>query len=690
MNPPSTNALRPGDTQAHLACERCKRRKIKCDRVLPTCRTCLKSSESCSYPLVSHKPGPKPGVQQRRRNRSTLSAPAAQPRSLDENEVSHRTDNGREISIPAAADLPSTDIDRSASRGLALSQLIHPSHEPISQYVTQNPAEVLFPADTEAIHIREALGLSATVYQNLIDAYFDNITAFSLFHRPTFEKKVSRIRNPLHSQALLTSIFSLSARYTNSARPNDLFQNEWLPRARRLVDESLRECSDDVPPLCLLQAMILTTFQELINGVRGCAWRSVGTCVRIAYELQLHLIDKNPQRSQAAATLEEEKRRAWWVIWEFDVFACAIRRLPTAIDWTQNETWLPIDDEIWFANACAKSCTLDPDPAVAWKTLQASGNRSPKAWFIVVNALMRCAHILSYPQSYANGESPENVRIRLEVLANSLFCLTAALPSEAIYEGEFLTFSTCPENRSSFQLDGAKHSIHIMTQLSRFMINHYQVFDSTSRRLALVNDASAATTQQAAIDDAAWTHYLGAASEIVKLVRGCAPKHVNYVNPFLASTVWLAAATQIVSKAFSTSSAERRVAASNLDVLQMNLNAFVEILGVSKNLQQKLVSLEAKLAAFKEQARNDRPRQNPQHYTFDSRSSGSFIQGQMTPDSMSGNPIHQQTQTLNPAFASGTWPVAPNFDWTDPSMNTELSSNLWGWGVDELLQYGVT
>lgn len=484
----------------------------------------------------------------------------------------------------------------------------------------------------------------------------------------------------------------MSARYTEDARSNVSPQNKWLLQAQRLVDESMRECSDDVPPLCLLQAMILTTFQELINGVRGRAWRSVGACVRIAYELQLHLIDKNPHRGQEIGTLEEEKRRAWWAIWEFDVFACTIRRLPPAIDWVQNETWLPIDDELWFANAPVKSCPLDPDPVTAWKKLQAAGNRSPKAWFIVVNALMRCAHVLSYPQSYANDGAAEIVRSRLEVLANSLFCLTAALPCEAAYGGEFLTFSTCPQNRASFQLDGAKHSIHIMIQLSRFMINHYQVFDSTSRRLALGNETSA-TSQQAAIDDAAWTHYLGAASEIVKLVRGCAPKHVNYVNPFLASTIWLAAAAQVVSRAFSTSSADRRVAASNLDVLQMNLNAFVEIWGVSKNLQQKLVSLEARLTAFKDQMGNEQQRQLSRLEIHSPRLPRTLNQGQMTPDSIaSAQPQqgHISTSSIPAGHSSVTWTIPPDLDWTNSSMGAELGSNLWGWGVDELLQYGVS
>jgi hypothetical protein len=48
-------------TIAALACERCKRRKIKCDKRLPSCGVCFKASNTCSYPLTAQKPGPKSG-----------------------------------------------------------------------------------------------------------------------------------------------------------------------------------------------------------------------------------------------------------------------------------------------------------------------------------------------------------------------------------------------------------------------------------------------------------------------------------------------------------------------------------------------------------------------------------------------------------------------------------------------------
>ncbi|OCK95619.1 uncharacterized protein K441DRAFT_658327 [Cenococcum geophilum 1.58] len=226
--------------------------------------------------------------------------------------------------------------------------------------------------------------------------------------------------------------------------------------ASRRIDEALKQCAEDTPPLCLLQATILTTFQLLIEGVRGKAWRTLGNCIRLAYELKLHCIDIYPDDAQdqsdiTAWCLKEERRRAWWALWEFDVFASTIRRLPTAIDWTQNNTWLPVDDEAWYNGTYRRSCILIVDPAFRWKTLQQTGNTSAKAWFIVTNSLARNALLFSYPQSFSTqfsqqedrsksaarkrpvSEPSKDSQMELEILENALRCVSIALPPRLSY-----------------------------------------------------------------------------------------------------------------------------------------------------------------------------------------------------------------------------------------------------------------
>jgi hypothetical protein len=105
---------------------------------------------------------------------------------------------------------------------------------------------------------------------------------------------------------------------------------------------------------------------NILSGVRGIAWRHLGTFIRLAYELDLHRIDSAEGSGSvydAPKAIEaEEHRRAWWAIWEMDTFASIIRRSPTAINWPENETFLPIKDEFWYSGTEQTSCFLAPKP----------------------------------------------------------------------------------------------------------------------------------------------------------------------------------------------------------------------------------------------------------------------------------------------------------------------------------------
>jgi hypothetical protein len=467
------------------------------------------------------------------------------------------------------------------------------------------------------------------------------MTSFSLFHRPTIEEKFSNVASQKHLQALLAAIFSFAMYHRDDlSRPNSrsfaitpTSTTHWFEVADRLITEGLEECPDEAPPICLLQAMIIVTFQKLIRGVRGKAWRSLGECVRVAYELQLHLVDLEEERDAAVDSnvqyrndwiAAEERRRAWWALWEFDVFASTIKRLPTALDWTLNKTYLPICDEKWYSNEEVASCYLTVDPAQRWKELEKSGNRSARAWFIVINSYMRDAQLLSsFPgSSPINGRrsgatTPRHTSVQRaeamtrnvrDMLTNSLWCTLTAMPAELGYHDEYLAFraTSDPFAPTSRQRECAKYSIHIMVQLTRFMLHNQTVFRSTALDTPPIRlDESGARRNSAqetpdrsglsSSDRQAWEHYLDAGDRIVSVVRNSAQVHVHYVNPFLANSIWFAAAAQVVSRLFGPPSVDRRLAASNFDVLRWTLNLYVSFWGVCSTLKQKLDGLESRL-----------------------------------------------------------------------------------------------
>jgi hypothetical protein len=230
-----------------------------------------------------------------------------------------------------------------------------------------------------------------------MDSYFTNMTSFSLFRPGSIEPKFALMQNQSEAEALVASMFSVSARHCCDAPSSNAAHcpsaSYFSQIASAKFDESVDRYGDVRPPFWLLQAGILVTFYQLTLSVRSRSWRKLGDLIRCAYELHLHIVDANHDPESAArqdsVDLDhwvklEERRRAWWAIWEMDVFASTLRRLPTAIYSGLNLTLLPVSDGCWFNNVYQDSCFLVEDCDLRWKHLAESGNQSAKAWFIVI------------------------------------------------------------------------------------------------------------------------------------------------------------------------------------------------------------------------------------------------------------------------------------------------------------------
>jgi hypothetical protein len=91
-------------------------------------------------------------------------------------------------------------------------------------------------------------------------------------------------------------MFSISSKFSSIHSESDTGQRlpshqEFHETSLNYIQTALNNCTNSAPDLCLLQAMTLAGFYKLAQGVDGPAWRLVGSAVRIAYELRLHLTD---------------------------------------------------------------------------------------------------------------------------------------------------------------------------------------------------------------------------------------------------------------------------------------------------------------------------------------------------------------------------------------------------------------
>lgn len=405
-----------------------------------------------------------------------------------------------------------------------------------------------------------------------------------------------------------------------------------LTQALDYTDLAIKECEDEPVPLSLLQTLILITHWLLIQGVRGRAWRYLGVAVRIAYELNMHLIDANKSQDDEMQSEEwcedEERRRAWWAIWEMDVFASVIRRCPTAIDWSQNETLLPAEEEKWLRREPQESCTLKLDPIERYKALEATRNQSPKAWFIVVNSLMKDAQKITSPIGVSgasvvtgrNGAARGSVSAkdskndanhkattykaslnRLRIIQNALQCSVMALPNSLKYRNQYLSFGTREmdhELKISRRLQHSSiYSIHVMVQLTKLMIYKYHIFRNGMEVLSSKDNChhSSKDSRHSAVSQAL-EQYSEASDEIALLTGRSYDEHYRYVNPFLANTIWLAGAVQLLYRELaSLDASDRELTNSKLELLSMTYNRFVSFWNMSPTLQKNLKVVETEI-----------------------------------------------------------------------------------------------
>ncbi|TVY40018.1 hypothetical protein LOCC1_G004739 [Lachnellula occidentalis] len=672
---------------SHIACHMCRRRKIRCGRELPCCEVCERTSQVCEYPAQILKPGPKIGSTQRSRKRRRThrgndNGPAispnanlnVEPSTIFEGEVASTVAARKSKRRPAAIEddgnnaqagvsttgssqgrqtLSNREVDsqesvnerRSSINIQDLSFILHPAHEASTPEKNTSPRSAGDGLDNgRALMLSRAshaLSVTPDTLERMVKIYFENMTAISILHEPTFEEKIQIIGTGSVAQvhALLAAVLAFSARFYSQedhggqrydfSGPAETVHRPafFLDLASKFADEALKECDEEAPPLCVVQALVLIAHGQLTQGVRGKAWRSLGTCVRLAYELNLHLVDAAyPQDTvdvQQWCDLEEE-RRVWWAIWEMDVFASTVRRCPTAVCWSQIETLLPVEDEHWFTRKPRASCFLEPDPVRRWKVLQDSGNHSPKAWYIIINSLMKDAQAISSPRGVPNLSSPsahrltpksskdqkqkakmtEHAKEKMETLTNSVYCFTMALPSHLKYRNQYLGFDAPQpgQTTSSRQHHCGLYNIHMMTQLAKLMIHHYEIFSESAREGRIIRDQRKGNSggcptpsSTNSSDNLAEDQYFEAADEVLNIIRRSSENHIQWINNFLASTIWLASAVQLVRKEFGPPGTNISLIKSKFEVLNMTYKKCVSFWNIQTAMQRNLETLESQL-----------------------------------------------------------------------------------------------
>jgi hypothetical protein len=279
-----------------------------------------------------------------------------------------------------------------------------------------------------------------------VEIFFEKVHPWiPIFHRPQFYQKhmhsaaprttVTTRGSATSEEALIFNcIFAFAARFSSSAYFESVSPRDrgavFADRATALHDELLRAVEE--PSLDYIKGC--TLLAAYLFSAASCPRGSLltGICIRLAYDLGLNSIDDESRDECIGMDCDntsvedwirkEELRRVWWAIWELDTFGSTIACQPYGLDKRRIQVHLPVPDRNWFSGTPVASSPLGPRPGTAWKALKDSPNQDERAWFLISNYLMACAHDVERQPS---GVSPEG-RAELE---HALGCFNLTLPS---------------------------------------------------------------------------------------------------------------------------------------------------------------------------------------------------------------------------------------------------------------------
>ncbi|KIV98124.1 hypothetical protein PV10_01804 [Exophiala mesophila] len=637
-----------------VACYVCRKRKVKCSKEYPQCTLCAQTLQTCEYPEKLLRPGPKIGSTQtprkRKRQGETVQVNASAPRQRIDSPLpptlapQDSPSPSRDLapSPRGHVDLPEPDSPSPRPDIQSLSFIIHPSHDSCSDQRKDGSPGSNKQRSPES-HVASscfALGFNPGLLDHYIDKFFENFTSFRLFRESDFRNLLHQVETHYQCRALIATLLLFATKsdegtdedYPVPGISQGRASAKFVSQALKYVDIAIYERADLPMSLPLLQTIILISHYLLTQGVRGRAWRYLRCAVGSAYELNMHLIDADRNWTNDIDpqlwSEDEERRRAWWAIWEMDVFSSVIRRCPTGIDWTQNETFLPADDDNWTRGEPQQSCKLSLDPVGRYKALEACGNQSPKAWFLIINSLMKEAQKITSPMgldtsfvpdlhvsatatatasdtakpqdrhghSYGH-RTPSRAREslnQLRIIRNALQCTVMALPPQVKYRYQYLSFGMREIDRQSVITRRLQHSaiysIHTMVQLTKLMIYKYHLFNQSGDQL-LKKDCHHHLARNQALEQ-----YSESADEIVSLVGQSYEEHFRFVNPFTASTIWLGGAVQLLYRELAPlNPSEKAVTNSKLELLRMTYNHFVSFWSMSSTMQKNLEVVETEI-----------------------------------------------------------------------------------------------
>ncbi|PVH72281.1 hypothetical protein DL98DRAFT_470641 [Cadophora sp. DSE1049] len=490
-NTATDDLTRPG------ACERCQRRKVKCDRAQPSCAGCVKAATSCIYPSREPALQSREIDQLRRRNRqleAKSDALAAQLRDMQQRGAEVRTlaskSTGRRLSslqehdsdVTAGNNQQNEVINQvsylslnaggerqflGSASGLLLASLVQtslttPNHDDSNKDI--NTCSQRF---GDGVDVLSGFGIPGTSTlpperqaRSLLSAYFahDHLCYPFLLPRSVFDSLDAMYKDSTYHANHPVEVFFIDMIFAIGTVQASKFDWQVLPDSQTHQDRAMSRLPVVFARggLPALQAILLVCQHRMVSSPydhSASLWHLIGMAVRMCIELGLHrescyTISTHTSPVALAQDLREEvevKRRCFWCVMSMDRVVSMTLGRPLAIQLDDIDTELPHVQDLAIAMTFDGPLSpTQPFDSPPWQ-LRTSIFIHIVKYRIICGKALGILHGAKKPQTPAYGD----IGVIRDELAQELDnwhqeTLLLSLPPEDIN-------STMPEHRSSFR-----------------------------------------------------------------------------------------------------------------------------------------------------------------------------------------------------------------------------------------------
>ncbi|KAF9869803.1 binuclear zinc transcription factor [Colletotrichum karsti] len=496
-----------------LACMICRKRKLKCDGIRPSCSTCARLGHSCAYDEVRRKSGPKRGyvkaLEERLKQVETLlktQDPPAAP-----------TDSSR--TIPIGLDTASNRIQNPASAptfNVSNPNLAVPREGDAERWrfngespQTQNAAP---PMDDFNFNSNMSMGMN-NVGSNFTWEMIGLGLEEPLPPQETIDELAPNQRPPVALRyAIWTLACSITEKYIDL---KDLFYQ----RARKYVEaDYIKGYGEHLISVAHAQTHVLLASYEFKMMYFPRAWMSTGSAVRLCQMIGLHRLDgagldvKQCLPPPRDWTEREERRRTFWMAFCEDRYASIGTGWPMTVDEKDIMTNLPTTEEAFEMSRPEQTQSLQDcmSPSGAGK-LSSFGGIVLMACLFGRNLIHLHRPDVDDRDHDLNGEFWKRHRNMDNILLNTSLCLPSHLKLPAGLGNPNIVFTNM--------------SIHTST----ICLHQAAIFKADKNRLP------------ASVSAESKVRCITAANEIASIMRTISHMDLSAMNPFISFCLYVAA-----------------------------------------------------------------------------------------------------------------------------------------------------